>query len=102
MHLIQILLPVYDNDGHAFDRALFDAVRTELTERFGGVTAFVRSPAVGAWQDDSGAVQRDDVLLFEVVADGIDRAWWAGYRDGLQRRFRQDEVLVRATAVERL
>jgi hypothetical protein len=62
----------------------------------------VRSPAVGAWQDDSGAVQRDDVLLFEVVADGIDRAWWAGYRDGLQRRFRQDEVLVRATAVERL
>jgi hypothetical protein len=102
MHLIQILLPVYDNDGRAFDRALFDAVRTELTERFGGVTAFVRSPAVGAWQDDSGAVQRDDVLLFEVVANEIDRAWWAGYRDGLQRRFRQDEVLVRATAVERL
>jgi hypothetical protein len=37
-----------------------------------------------------------------VVADEVDRAWWAGYRDGLQQRFRQDEVLVRATAVERL
>lgn len=102
MHLIQLLLPVYDNRGQAFPKALFDTVRSELTDRFGGVTAFVRSPAVGAWEDERGAVQRDDVLLFEVMADTLDRAWWATYRDTLQARFRQDEVLVRASAVERL
>ena len=102
MHLIQLFLPLYDNAGTAFPRPLFDAVRAELTERFGGVTAFVRSPAVGAWEDDRGDVQRDEVVLFEVMADHVDHGWWAACREDPQRRFRQDEVLVRAMAVERL
>lgn len=102
MHLIQLFLPLYDNDGQPFPRALFDAVRAELAEAFGGVTAYTRAPATGLWEDDAGRVQRDDVLLFEVMADALDRAWWGGYRQALEHRFRQDEVLVRATAVERL
>ena len=102
MHLIQLFLPLYDNTGTALPRPLFDTVRAELTERFGGVTAFVRSPAVGAWEDDRGDVQRDEVVLVEVMADHVDHGWWAAYREDLQRRFRQDEVLVRAMAVERL
>ena len=88
MHLIQLFLPLYDNAGTAFPRPLFDAVRAELTERFGGVTAFVRSPAVGAWEDDRGDVQRDEVVLVAVMADHVDHGWWAAYRDDLQRRFR--------------
>lgn len=102
MHLVQLFLPQYDNAGQRFPRSHFDAVRAELTDRFGGVTAFVRSPAVGAWEDDQGTVQKDDVILFEVMAEALDPAWWATYREGLQRRFRQDEVLIRAMAVERL
>ena len=102
MHLIQLFLPLHDNDGQPFPRALFDAVRAELAEAFGGVTAYTRAPATGLWEDDSGLVQRDDVLLFEVMADALDRAWWDAYRQTLEHRFRQDEVLVRATAVERL
>ena len=102
MHLIQLFLPLYDNDGQAFAKPLFDTVRGELTERFGGVTAFVRSPAVGAWEDHSGDVQRDDVVLFEVMADHVDHGWWAAYRAQLEQRFQQDEVLVRAVRTERL
>lgn len=102
MHLIQLLLPLYDNAGDAFPKSLYDDVRGELTDRFGGVTAFLRAPASGAWEDDRGAVQRDEVVLFEVMADEADPDWWKGYRDVLQRRFRQDEILVRATRVERL
>lgn len=102
MHLIQFLLPVFDNDGEAFPKARFDSVRAELTAQFGGVTAYVRSPAVGAWEDQRGAVCRDDVVLFEVMAPAFDRAWWHGYRDTLRQRFAQDEVLVRATLVETL
>jgi hypothetical protein len=49
VYLIQFYLPVYDNDGRAFGRARFDEVRSELTEHFGGVTAYVRTPAVGEW-----------------------------------------------------
>ncbi len=102
MHLVQIFLPLYDQAGEAFPRALFDGVRTELTEAFGGVTAFVRAPASGAWEDDRGKVQRDDLVLLEVMAPELDHRWWAGYRAQLEHRFRQDEVLVRAMHIERL
>ena len=102
MHLIQLFLPLRDNAGTAFAKADFDAVRAELTERFGGVTAFIRAPAAGAWEDDRGRVQCDELLLFEVMADTVDRAWWTAYREELQRRFRQEEVLARATPAERL
>lgn len=102
MHLIQLFLPLYDNAGTAFPASLYRAVRDELTEAFGGVTAFTRSPAAGAWEDDSGSVHGDDLLLFEVMAEEVDRRWWSDYREDLQRRFRQDEVLIRASAVERL
>lgn len=85
-----------------FPKALFDQVRTELAEKFGGVTVFVRSPAVGLWEDDDGEVQRDDVVLLEVMAAHVDHGLWRGYRQQLEQRFLQDEVLVRASAVERL
>lgn len=102
MHLVQLFLPLYDNAGVAFPRALFDQVRTELADRFGGVTAFVRSPAVGLWEDGDGAVLHDEVVLLEVMAAHVDHGWWRSYRQQLEQRFRQDEVLVRASAVERL
>ena len=102
MHLVQLFLPLHDNAGVAFERTLFDTVRTELTDQFGGVTAFLRSPAMGAWEDEGGQVQRDRVVLFEVMAAQLDHGWWAAYRRQLQQRFRQDEVLVRAMGVERL
>lgn len=102
MHLVQLFLPLYDNEGKAFPRSCYDTLRAELTERFGGVTAFICSPAVGAWEDGRGTVQREEVVLFEVMADHVDHGWWSAYRENLQRRFRQDDVLVRATPVERL
>jgi hypothetical protein len=102
MHLVQLLLPLRDNDGRPFPRASLDAVRHELTERFGGVTAHLRAPAAGAWKDDEGDVDRDDVVIVEVMADALDRAWWADYRRTLESRFRQDEIVIRATPMERL
>jgi hypothetical protein len=45
---------------------------------------------------------RDDVLLFEVMVEAIDRPWWFEYRRELERRFAQDEILLRASAVDRL
>ena len=103
MHLVQILLPLRDNEGRPFPRADFDHVTRELTDRFGGVTAYLRSPATGAWRaDDEEEVAHDDVAIIEVMDDALDRPWWIGYRHDLERRFRQDEVVVRATAIERL
>ena len=48
MYLVQLLLPLYDNANTRFPRETFDHVRQELTDRFGGVTAFLRSPEKGS------------------------------------------------------
>ncbi|MDX6577560.1 MAG: hypothetical protein QOE96_3513 [Blastocatellia bacterium] len=102
MYLVQILLPLYDNQQTPFPRAEFDNVRAELTELFGGVTAFVRSPAVGLWKEGDERVTRDDVILFQVTIESVDRGWWSQYREALEKRFQQDEVLILATEVEKL
>jgi len=100
--LVQLFLPLYGNDKQAFPKRLFDEVRAQLLERFGGATTYVRSPAVGVWEDEDGDVCRDDVVLFEVMADTLDHGWWRTFRRDLERRFEQDEVMIRATRVERL
>jgi len=102
MQLIELFLPLRDEAGTPFPKEMFDAVRDELADVFGGVTAFTRTPATGLWEDDGGEVRRDEVVLFEVMAEQVDHGWWRNYRGKLEQRFRQDEVLVRATAVERL
>lgn len=101
MHLIQILLPLYDNEGRAFERARFDGVRNELAERFGGVTAFRRAPAEGVWKD-GGGTSRDEIVIFEVMVERLEREWWAAYRADLERRFAQDEIVLRAAPCERI
>ena len=101
-HLVQILLPVYDNDGQPFPQALFDEVRRELVERFGGLTAYSRAPARGLWKVEGEAVSRDDIVVYEVMVPRLERRWWAQHRALLARRFAQEELVVRAIAVERL
>lgn len=102
MHLIEILLPLSDNDGKRFGPDLHATVRDELIEHFGGVTAFTRSPAEGLWQPEEGERERDEIVILEVMADWLDRGWWRTYRAELERRFRQDEIVVRAREVELL
>jgi hypothetical protein len=102
MYLIQFLLPLSDNDGKAFPRNEFEKVRAELTEQFGGVTAFLQSPALGLWKDENDQVSRDDVVMFEVMAEDVDNAWWRNYRRTLEQRFRQEELVVRAINAEKL
>ena len=99
MHIVEIFLPLFDNDGQRFGPQLYTRVREQLVERFGGLTAFTRSPAEGLWED-GGERSRDEIVIFEVMSDGLDRNWWERYRAELERRFRQDAIVVRAHEVE--
>jgi hypothetical protein len=100
--LIQILLPTFDSRGRRFDDGLFARTRAELIEGFGGVTAYLRAPASGAWVAPDGNVERDEVVMVEVVADEVDSAWWRDYLAALRARFGQDEILARALPARRL
>src|ERR1044071_3401299 len=98
MYLIQLLIPL----GRQFPASLYIALRDELTNEFGGVTAYTRAPAEGTWAPEDSSRERDDIVIYEVMTEKLDRVWWAGYRKTLETRFEQDELVVRAQRIERL
>ena len=102
MHVVEIFLPLKRNDGSDQPRECFGDVRQRLIDQFGGLTAFTRAPAEGLWESAPGDVDRDSIVIFEVMDDRLDRAWWAAYREELERLFKQDEIVIRASAVERI
>lgn len=114
MYLIQIFLPLYDNAGAAFPRDMFEAIRTSLVERFGGLTEHARAPVRGLWKEEGDAPNntqkegdaatqentiRDDLVIYEVMADDLDRQWWRTCREGLERQFRQQAIVIRAQPI---
>ncbi len=84
MHLIQILLPLYDNAGSTFGEGLYGKV--------------TRAPAQGLWKD-AGKTRRDDIVVFEVMVEELDADWWRDYRRALESTFKQDEIVIRAQLV---
>jgi len=40
----------------------------------------------------------DEIVVFEVMTEALDAGWW-NYRLQLERDFRQDEIVVRASTI---
>ena len=93
--LVQIILPIYDNAGQKLPRGLFRQTFAELTDRYGGLTAFTRAPAEGLWEDEKGSIVRDDVIVVEVMSDEAGDGWWLNYKAALEQRFDQETILIR-------
>ena len=100
MTLVQVLLPLFDNNGQRVPRRLHRQVRLELTQRFGGLTAYNRAPAQGVWKDAGDRTAHDEIVVYEVMCEALERDWWRKYRTRLERRFRQQHVVVRAQEIE--
>jgi hypothetical protein len=100
--LIQLLLPVRTNHRQPIDEHLFARVRSALAERFGGVTAYQRSPASGLWKRPDGEVDGDEVIMVEVEVEELDHLWWNSYRRQLEIDFGQERILVRAIRIDSL
>jgi hypothetical protein len=102
MYLIQILLPLYDNGGNPFPQRDYSRVRDELTERFGGITAFIRSPAEGLWRETPSQTISDEIVIYEIMTESLEREWWGAYRMELATRFRQEMLIMRALEIQLL
>ena len=101
--LIEILLPLRDNGGTPFPLTLYTDIRKVLTKKFGGLTTFTRAPAKGFWQPGIGdEVSMDDIVIFELMTETLDREWWQSYRQKLEALFRQEELVVRAHRIDRI
>lgn len=70
MHLVEIFLPLNDNEGRPFGPEKFSALRDRLSERFGGLTAFTRSSAQGMSREGDKTV-RDEIIVFEVLTETL-------------------------------
>lgn len=99
MQLIQLLLPLYSNEGKAFPEQFYTSIRNELTETFGGLTIYVRSPALGLWKEEKDKTVKDDIVIYEVMSTTIDPTYWNTYKIKLQKLFEQDELIIRASAI---
>ena len=69
MILVQILIPLSDNQDRRFTAADFDAWEGELVRLFGG---FSRLPGAiaGGWEHD-GVIYRDQSAVYEVALDSL-------------------------------
>jgi len=102
-YLVEVFLPLMDRQGSRIPKTTFKAVHSELTNRFGGLTAHIRAPVVGVWKPKRrGRAERDLIVIYEVMSSRLNARWWANYRRTLEERFGQDEILIRASAVTTL
>lgn len=101
MQLVQLLLPLTDPDGKPFPKSVYGDLALRLTDEFGGVTAYSRS-ASGLWESDSGHAERDQLIVYEVMVEQLDRTWWATLRTHLEVALSQQELVIRALDMTRL
>ncbi|MFJ3366551.1 hypothetical protein [Pseudomonas sp. NPDC086251] len=100
MFLIELFLPLNTNEGACQPSGLLCAVREQLIGEFGGVTAFTRNPARGTSLLEDNERSEDDIVVYEVMVAAVDRLWWQNYKRDLERRFQQEEILIRVCEVE--
>lgn len=102
MHLVEIYLPKYDAAGSEFPHALYARTRHELLEHFGALTAHSLMPLSGLWTTPEDEILHDDVIVYEVIAERVERSWWSGYRKKLEERFPERALVVRSNEISLL
>lgn len=96
MKLVQLLLPLNDNNGNKFAHEIFTDIKEQLTQKYKGVTAFSQTPAEGLWKDkDSADLSKDHVVLYEVMVEEFDREWWSSFTRQLENLLKQEKIMLR-------
>jgi hypothetical protein len=102
MQLVQVFVPVIWKEEPSRFASEVTQVVQELTERFGGATSYLRGAAEGRWKNDNGEVEKDEVVVIEVQVGEVSLGWWSAFQTRLERRFGQEEILVRYHEVHAL
>jgi hypothetical protein len=97
-HLVQILVPVADNAGRRFPDRIWEELKSDLANRFGGVTAYRRAPAEGVWKNRrEGRTDDEDLFVVEVMTDTLDETYWEKLQEDLEQQLDQERIVIRAT-----
>lgn len=98
MHLIQIFVPQFIKKKR-ISKKILEALAFELSQSFGGATAYLRSPALGLWKKRT-KLDREQILVFEVMVTRLQRREWAKRRLAWQKMFRQEKLLIRSLEID--
>lgn len=102
MNLIQIFLPMYNAQGEKFPNELYKDLIKKFSETFGGATFYKRAPADGFWEEDPETIVKDELAIFEVMAEEVDGQYWRGQKQQLELVFKQKEILIRSIPIKLL
>lgn len=98
--LFQILLPLYNQQGESIPFQNYKDLRTELTENFGGLTTYSRSPATGVWKDPDDDLAVDQIIVYEVIGEELNLKYWQNLKIVLEKKFDQEEIMIRCIDLE--
>lgn len=79
----------------------FDRLCKGLTERFGEVTSFLRSPAEGFWSTEH-SLARENIAVLEVMTETFDETFWRVLRRRLEQDLSQEEIVIRCQEIQRV
>ncbi|MBV8326653.1 inorganic diphosphatase [Chryseobacterium sp.] len=97
--LVRVFVPLSDAEGKAFPGKLYKEINKKLTADFGGVTVYSQSPANGIWKDKKDKEVKDHIIIYEVMIPEIDRKYWKAYKQKLEKRFRQRDIIIRQSEI---
>jgi len=96
MHVVEVFLPLDTSKGVPIPMETIEGLVAGLADRFGGATAFTRDLAEGLWKTPT-SMERDRIIIAEVLVEHVDEGWWQAYRRRLEQEFEQDRILIRVT-----
>lgn len=100
--LIQIFLPLADNNDRSFPIDWYAAISAELNERFGGVTIYQHAPVTGLWKEEKQHTAKEDLIICEVMVDKVEMVFWKPFRKQLEEQFQQKSILIRSFQIQTL
>lgn len=91
----EIYVPLNYGNGQPIEEALLNQTKEELVRKFQGLTVYppALAPAEGFWVQ-RGQMILDEIIILRVITREDADEFLISYKEVLERRFQQDEVLV--------
>jgi inorganic pyrophosphatase len=93
--LVQLFLPIEDKKGKPFAAKYYDKIKETLIKKFDGVSIYSNAPVNGRWADEQSNIEKDKLIVYEVMTDMIDLTYWESYKLVLEKQFKQDTIVIR-------
>lgn len=69
--MVQLFIPYFDAR-QTVPNQPYNCLKEQLTGKFGGISMWEEAPVTGLWKSEEQSVQKDRLLIFEVLATTMD------------------------------